>query len=276
MKTFRTIRKLCAPRWLTEEEGELLGYTLDLLRDGAVERVRLGLMARLPQNDPTGETTAPPDAIALMGRDRRVIRGLGESLQSYARRLIAWLDDRKTAGNPFALMQKLAEYTGPGCKFRTVDARGNWYTRDVDGTRSLVLNQANWEWDDHPTDPITGKQRWARFWVIIYPPATLWTPQPFDWGDVAGPDWGEPTYTWGTTATIEEVQTVRAIVADWKPLHARCVNIIIAFDLASFDPAAAVDAAGMPNGLWENWGRIIDGVMRPARLSTARYWDGVN
>jgi hypothetical protein len=52
------------------------------------------------------------------------------------------------------------------------------------------------------------------------------------------------------------------------------MNIIIAFDPASFDPQAAIDAAGMPNGLWGRWGKTVDGVCVPARLTTARYWDG--
>lgn len=273
MLTFRTIRRLLGPPWLTTGEAGLVGYSLDLLKDAFVERVRLGLLVRFPFQGPDG-TTAPPDALAAIGRARGVRRGLNESAASYANRCLRWLDDRKTQGSPFALMQKLAEYTGPGCKFRTVDTRGNWYTREVDGSTSYVLKRANWEWDDHPVDIPSGKNRWSRFWVFIYPPATLWTPQPFDWGDVAGPDWGDPVDTWGTTATGDQVKTIQAIVNEWKPAGTRCVNIIIAFDPASFDPAAAVDDPGMPNGQWEFDGRVVGGVMVPARLDTARYWDG--
>ncbi len=49
---FRTSRVKLAPRWLTEGEGGLLGYALDVVKDAFVERVRLGLMARLPENEP--------------------------------------------------------------------------------------------------------------------------------------------------------------------------------------------------------------------------------
>lgn len=271
--SFREIRKSLAPRWLTDGDGELVGYSLDLVKDAFVERVRLGLMVRFPQQGPDG-TPAPSDALAAMGRDRRVVRGITESLDGYARRLLTWLDDRKTTGNAFALMQKLSEYTGPGCVFKTVDAQGNWYLRAADGTRSFVYKRQNWEWDDHPVDPISGKRRWSRFWVIIHPPASLWLPQN-DWGDAAGPDWGEQTNTWGSTATADQVATVRAIIADWKDAGTRCVNVIIAFDPASFDPSAAVNDAGMPNFLWEHWSINVAGVQVPARLSTARYWDGV-
>jgi len=256
---FRTTRKKIAPRWLTEGDGELVGYSLDLIKDAFVERVRLGLLARFPQQDATG-TPGAPDALAAMGRDRRVVKGLSETDASYARRLLAWLDDRKTAGNPFALMQKLAEYTGAGPAFRTVDMHGNWYERAADGTRSFLLKQENWDWDNTVTS-----ERWARFWVIIYPNG-LWTSE----DDYADPiDWNEEGHTWGTTATSEEVETVRALVADWKPAGTRCVNIIIALDPASFDPTAPE-----PDGLWGHWSKVVAGVRVPARLSTARYWRG--
>ncbi len=197
------------------------------------------------------------------------MRGINESAESYAARLVLWLDDRKTAGNPFALMRKLSEYTGAGCVFRTVDARGNWYTRAVDGTQTLLLAQGNWNWDDRPTDSI-GRTRWSRFWVIVYPPASLWGESRL-WGQGA---WGDTTASIGTSALVDQVSTMRAIVADWKPAGTRCVNIIEAFDPASFDPTAAVDAAGMPGGFWEHWSRFFGNTRIPARLDTARFWDG--
>jgi hypothetical protein len=258
---FRTTRRHISPRWLTSGDGELVGYSLDLVKDAFVERARLGLLARLPE-------TAPTDALVAIGRDRRVVRGIGETDASYAQRLIRWLDDRKRAGNPYALLQKLAEYLGPLPSLRTVDNRGNWYSRAADGTESAVLNEGNWDWDGN-------EDRWSRFWVIIYPNG-LWTESQFDWGDTAGPDWGENNgTTWGSTAPSEHVQSVRFIISDWKPAGTRCVNIIIAFDNASFDPTASVSAPGMPNGLWGGWSKNVGGVQVPARLDTARYWDGV-
>src|SRR5579872_336382 len=115
---FRVARKFLGPAWLTQNgDGELLGYALDKLKDGFVERLRLGLLARLPQNDPTGQTTAPDDALAAMGRDRRIVRGINELSTAYAVRLLRWLDDWKNAGNAFALMRQLAGYTGAGPAF---------------------------------------------------------------------------------------------------------------------------------------------------------------
>lgn len=261
-KRFRYLRKFLGPeRFTSDGESLLIGASLDVVKDGYFEVWRQSLLARFPE-------TAPPDGLAQMGRDRRVIRGINESSESYAQRLLRWLDDRQTAGNAFALMQKLAEYTGPLCSFRTVDARGNWYSRSADGTLSLHLKEANWDWDGLPV----GK-RWARFWVIIYPNG-LWTEGP-GWGDDDAPTWGDAGTTWGSTATPEQVATIRFLIRDWKPDGTRCVNVIVAFDPTSFDPTAALHAPGMPDGLWGSWSKNVDGVQVPARLSSARYWDGV-
>ena len=138
----------------------------------------------------------------------------------------------------------------------------------ADGTRSVAINKANWDWDSDPYALV----RWSRFWVVIYPNG-LWSPGP-NWGD-AGFVYGTPGQTWGTTATTDQVASVQAIVSDWKPAGTRCVNIIVAFDNASFDPATARDGSGLPDGTWGRWGKYVGGVAVPARLATARYWDGV-
>lgn len=266
---FRASRKFLGPAWLTQNgESELLGYALDAFKDGLIERTRKGHLARFPQNDPTGQTTAPDDALAEIGRDRRIVRGINEPSTTYAVRLIRWLDDWKTSGNPFALMHQLRGYLGSLPLLRTVDARGNWYTLAPDGTKTALINQANWDWDGDPSALV----KWSRFWVVIYPNG-LWTQGP-NWGDV-GFVYGTPGQTWGSTATLDEVVSVRSIVSDWKPAGTRCVNIIIAFDNASFDPTTPRDGAGLPNGAWGGWAKYVGGIAVPARLSTARYWDGI-
>jgi hypothetical protein len=272
---FRISRRFMGPSWLTgaagtktqRDDGQLLGWTLDALKDAFTERLREGLLVRFPQWDPTG-TPGPADALAAIGRDRVIVRGIGETTTSYAARLIQWLNDWAVAGNPFALMKQLAGFTGPGPSFRTVDVRGNWFSRDASGNLSVVLNKANWDWDGSPT----ALQRWSRFWVIIYPNG-LWEPSPA-WGS-PGLVYGTPGQTWGSTATTGEVNTIQGIVSTWKPAGTRCVNIILAFDPTSFNPETARDSTGLPDGLWGHWSTSVSGQRVPSRLSTARYWDGV-
>lgn len=263
-RTFRTIRSTLAPRWLTEGEGKLVGYALDLVKDAAAQRAYLGLLARFPQNDPQGATTAPPDALAAMGRDRRLYRGIAETDQQYAARLKSWLDDRRTAGTAFTMMKQLHAYTGTqnGVSFRVVDNSGNWYTRSASGVESASLGLANWNWDNKPND-------WSRFWVIVYP-GTLWATTTSKYG--AGlKKWGlgGGAGAYGATITPEQAKTLTALVNDWKPAGTTCMHVILAFDPASFSPTAPE-----PDGTWGKFYKYSGGVAVASRLATARYLDG--
>lgn len=261
---FRTRNKQFGPRWLVGDgsegdESTLIQYSLDLVLDAAMRRTYLGMLARYP--DAAAELGIE-GALEAIGRDRRTLRGLGpETDASYATRLKRWLHDAKKRGSPFMLMQKLQEYIAAGSSFRTVDARGNWFSRSAAGVETYTLNTGNWNWDSTvPSSP-----QWARFWVIIYP-GTRWS-HSANWG--SGQLWGDTEKTWGTTATPSEVAGVRGIVADWKPAGTRCVNIIIAFDAASFNPASPE-----PDGTWGKPHKVVAGVHVPSRLTTADYWDG--
>jgi hypothetical protein len=243
------------PSWLTTGEGELVVYSLTVIMDATLERLRQGVLARFPEY-------APADALQFLARDRRIILGRSES----AARLITWLDAHKVRGTPYALHDQLRAYCGVDLMVRTVDARGNWYTTAANGTRTAVIDEGNWEWDS------VAASSWSRFWVIIYSNAGPWTIAG-TWGDAvlwgAGV-WGTPGATWGTSATSDDVAAVRAIVRDWKPAGTTCEWIVIAFDPASFDPAAPEPSGGD----FVNWHKDSAGTSVPARLSTARYWRG--
>lgn len=258
---FRTRNKQFGPRWLVDDDDEStrIQYSLDLVLDAAMRRTYLGMLARYP--DAAAELGIE-GALEAIGRDRRTLRGLGpETDASYATRLKRWLHDAKKRGSPFMLMQKLQEYIAAGSSFRTVDARGNWFSRSATGVETYTLNTGNWNWDSTvPSSP-----QWSRFWVIIYP-GTRWS-HSANWG--SGQLWGDTERTWGTTATPSEVAGVRGIVADWKPAGTRCQNIIIAFDAASFNPASPE-----PDGTWGKPHKVVAGVHVPSRLTTADYWDG--
>jgi hypothetical protein len=263
-RTFRTIRRSVAPRWLTDGEGGLVGYALDLMKDALAQRTYLGLLARLPQNDPLGLTTAPPDALVQMSRDRRVFRGIFDTDQQFAVKLRNWRTPRRTAGAAFTLLSQLHAYVGTasGVSFRTVDNSGNWYARSAAGVETSSLAMGNWNWDGDTA-------AWSRFWVIIYP-GTLWPVTTQRWG-TTGAVWGSAPNLWGSTAiTPEQVVTLQAIVNDYKPAGTTCVSIILASDLASFNPASPE-----PDGLWGRPHKIVGGVVVPSRLTTARYLEGV-
>jgi hypothetical protein len=262
---FRHIIVNAAPPWLQGYVGSRLLYTCGLILDECAEFVTQGVQARMPG-------IGTPTALPYVGRDRKIIRGFDEDDDGYAARLPLWLDvdHHKTRGNPYALITQLKGYLAPfECRIRTVDNNGTWFTEEANGTRSVDLAEGNWDWD--------GSTDWSRFWVIIYPAGTpaVWSigddvGDPTLWGDCTV---GNPTYTVGTTATVNQVQTIRQIVTDWKPAGTVCPNIIIAFDQASFDPTLPPGDPLLPGG---DWGTHGDGLSTRgrARLTTARYWKG--
>lgn len=247
------------PWWLSSEPA--VAGSLALLVDDYLDRAKRSLLARFP-------AYAPDDAaLAAMGRDRLIVRGINEPSAAYAQRLSRALDDHKTRGNPFALLRQLRAYLQADCVVRTVDWRGNWYTIEADGTEVATIPGANWDWNGGAVN------EWARFWVIIYPVGGTdpWAISG-NWGDAdlwGSGVWGTAGKTIGTTATPDQVAAVRQIIRDWKPAGTTCEWIIVAFDETTFTPAGSTD----PAGEWGTWGNHTGA---PVRLASARYWRGVS
>lgn len=246
------------PSWLTRDEGELVLYSLGVIGDAFLTRLYQGLFARFPEY-------APESALGHHGRDRKIIRGRGESAAAYGARLKRWLDDHRRRGNPFARMDQLFAYLQADVVLRNVDHAGNWFTRAVDGTLSYVVAAGNWNWDGLPY------QYWARFWPIIFTTSALWE-RDGTWND--GETWGQAgTGTWGSTATREEVDTVRSIVREWSAEHARALWIIISFSGSAFDPAQS--APPLPDGTWKHHSKNVGGTQVRARDDDGIYWNGI-
>lgn len=261
MATFRDTILNIVPGWLRGPFAERLLYALGLVNDAIGDATQAGVASRFP-----GEN---PGAFPRLGQQRRIARGFAESDDAYAVRLRRWLRSWDVAGNPIELMRQLQGYLSPfPVRIRCVTNAGAWTTLEADGSWSYH-KAAAWDWDSGNVGPVEQAARRSRFWIIIYPPAELWTEgpnldDPLLWGGAIG----TPGYTIGSTATPEQVLDIQTIVSTWKSAASACQNIIIAFDSASFDPTQT--GPGFPDGLWGKWGKDGD----PARLGTAIYWDG--
>lgn len=238
-------------------------YAMALVLDALSQRQSMGTAAKFP-------SYAPDDALNLIGRDRLIVRGPDESVSSYQARLIRYLSDHKVRGNPWALMEQIRGYCSPhAVKVRTVDEHGNWRFIDSDGTRSRTLGD-DWDWDGSAlTDA------WGRFWLIIEPASLSepWAPGP----DIGDPDlWdgeiGTPGYTIGSTATPNDVASIRSIVKAWKRAGVKCVNVILSFRSAQFIPSSSDNPDGSPS--WSGYSYNNAGTQVPARDFFGRYWLG--
>lgn len=273
-----------------------LAYTFALVFDSLIDGLFDGRRASFP-----GQTDLVPnwgkflsfDALSAIGRDRRLPRGFAESISAYAERLRDWRSSWRRVGTARAIMEQIRAATAPSnVRIRLVSADGQWHTLETDGTFRLQNNYGQgfvinpdgttlydtdsahpWDWDS--SDPEVSADRF-RFWVIIYAPAAV----PLDategtLGDATS-FYGEPLKTIGTSATTPYVEQVRSIIGEWKAAGVKVPYIIISFDPNAFDPLTPgpYPAPGMPDGTWQNHGRVVGGVRVATRFPQARYWKG--
>lgn len=244
------------PWWLSEGDGGKVLASLSLMSDDFKARAKNALLARFPDY-------APDDAaLAALGRDRRIVRGINEPAAAYAARLKRALDDLRRRGSPFALLEQLQAYLQAPCVVHTVDVSGNWFSIDAAGVETSNLMLGDWVWDALPA------AQWSRFFVVIHPVALV-TPWHITGlfgaaGAVAESD------TLGTTATPDQVAQMRQIVRDWKPAHAKCEWIIVSYDAAEFGPGTGT----VTSGLFGDWSKVVSGVRVASRFADARYISG--
>lgn len=243
--------RFLGPKWLTrdkdvgpakvETDSRVL-YTMALYYDATVDRIERGIKQRFPGGG------AAADALPYIGRDRNIIRGPAQSRASWELQLIRAWDDWQLAGIAWSLLEQRRAFLSPfAMRLATVDVHAKWSIIGADGARSVEKATA-WNWD-------TLNSRWWRFWTVIdmtgFEP---WEPSP-PWGDpdLWGGAWGTPGYTWGSTATPDDIAGLRRIVRTWKPEGTFCEFIVIVFDNTSgaFEPDATAPPA--PDGDWHLW-----------------------
>jgi hypothetical protein len=252
-----------APPWLRGGVAEKFLYSLGLPQDAQLEKLQQGFKAGMP-----GYGT--PTALPIVGNQRRIIRGFQESDASYIHRLQEFLTTWAHAGSPYAILTSLAGFVSPAIlTMRTVSPEGTWATCD-DGETVWWTRNSIWDWDSINKYP---QGLWFRFWTIIYA-GSLWTTEG-TWGD--GKTWGDGG-TWGSTMTDSQVQTIRAIVRQWKAAHnvqgpiGHNGGIIVSFDDTWFNPHLG---GNVPDGTWGRWAFVVGGVYVASRTGPiAIYLDG--
>lgn len=236
---FREAFYTLLPSWLTQEEGEKVAFSLAAVKDAFVQRTREGLLARFPQY-------GPADAFEFHGRDRKIIRGLNESDETYAARLLRWLDDHPNRGGPYALLEQVGAFwdnafaSGP-LDLYLIFRNGRTFHRDPT-TKEITYTNITWDYDSLP-----GK--WARWWLVIYWPDGsigadgLWS-DPGTWDDGG---------VWDSNLDGETVERLRRVPRAWNAAH--CTNGNGKIILLGGDPPP--ELWDFPAGTWDDpgvWG----------------------
>jgi hypothetical protein len=269
VRRFRGLRYFW-PSWLTGKgDGDKIAYTLEALADVFVERIRLGLEARMPGR-------AGDSALRLITGDRGLLRGRSETEAELAPRLKAWRTPRTHAvrGNAYEALLQIWYYWG-GIYAATVDAHGLRHVIEADDapdvdtlpnpdTLAVWLDGGNTAWDGADPDV-----QWSRFWIILRPPASMGVEATPDLGDpdLWGGALGTPGFTLGQVGvTPDDVSAMRALFQEyaWGP-----GNSVAEWCIVALDPDAAPEPE--PDGQWRYWS--TDDVTRVASRSTDfRYW----
>lgn len=203
--------RICPP-WLRRRVGSALMRGLGLQIDVETDRNVDGLELRFPDG-------TQPDALAFIGRERRILRGPGEDSETFAVRLRGWWDAHRTRGNPHALLRQMRAYF---LSSNPVDIEeiANSGTRHVinSATGAIVLDSvAGWTGDGlYPT-------KWARFFIFMDLGATLFLHVPLL------TESGEPLTTEDGEGILVEVaisafgdaerELICAVPREWSAAH---------------------------------------------------------
>jgi hypothetical protein len=255
-KNFVQLYRWLVPGWLRWGEGDGVLLSLSQLLDEYTMRLRDGIARRFPSYAADANDDV---ALAMIGKDRGIIRGRSETTEHYAARLVEWRYPRghRVRGSAFALLTQISEYFG-GVQCWTVDANGTRHARSAAGEEYFDYGSA-WDWDDRPDEEV------YRFWVVL------------DGSSFAGeqPDFGDPTLWADAGGTIgqtgvaaEDVRAMRRLMTGraWRPAGTQPMWVIVTLTpiLGTTLPA--------PDATWKNWSRNVGGTQVATRSPLYRYW----
>lgn len=227
--TFRDSMLLRAPSWLRRGFAGKLLYVLGCIIDALVDWTTAAVRIRFPG-------VYSPESLGLIGRERRISRGLFESDETYAARLTLWLDAHATRGGPYAMLEQLHAFFAPN-NFRIdlVYRTGRRFILAADGT--ITRDDIPWNADLQP-------DRWARWWLFYHFP----TPIASD-GTWNSPGTWDDGGVWDSSLTISEAANYRIVPRDWNGAHTTGAVVVIAPNCGLWD---------YPPGIWDEPGATWD------------------
>lgn len=189
-----TIEK--SPGWLLGPYGQAWLLAMASGKDFISQAVRDAIACRMP-------LVAPPDALPLIGEERGLPRGPGESAAGYAVRLTQALVSWQWAGTPYGLLT--AMYLAGFPTVRVQCQSGKQFT--LNGVTGNVDVDLASSWMAAPVDLGGVPKRWSDVAVLIAKP---W---PAAWGGTPPAD--------GSL----DCQTAQAVIRAWKGAVNRCVKL---------------------------------------------------
>jgi hypothetical protein len=195
--------------WLKGANGQKWMEATGLSIDQMAELWRSAVRQRFP-------FFAASDALASLGTERQMERGLTESEATYRNRIhLAW-DLWLTAGSHGSMLRVLRDMGYPNAAIVQQNGMGSTLLGDVAqmvnlGTNPLLGGIPWWTFD-------TNDLMWSRFAVLFFPPF------PAGWTNIQTPP--SPS----SLPSDSEVDIIRRTIQKWKPAKATLVGISVMLD----------------------------------------------
>ncbi len=232
--TFRDAIRKAVPVWLQKGNAEKILYALAIQFDGLTDAVTAGVKARFPG-------LYSPESLAVLGRDRRIRRGRYDTDQTYATRLLRWLDDHANRGGPYAMLQQIHAHFAPNnFPIELVYASGARFALATDGT---ITRDYTFPLDGDPA-------QWARWtlyyhWPVSYGSDGTWG-APGLWGDGG---------VWGSNVPPDTVTDLKLVPTEWNAAHALGTLVLLGPG-AGLWGVPPTDTWGMGGDVWDVYVRL--------------------
>lgn len=282
-----------APTWLSNIDDVPIGqggrvvWGSTLPGDALLDKMLQAVDARLP-------TRAQPDALALIGADRAMPQGPGETTDAYARRLQQAFETWQHAGQAPTVMRQVLIALGTQCKIAIVatpQGTGQGYFTSFRAEQDVSLPPARWVevwwWDTgygvggapsgkngRDPHPLTMASAWWRMWLV------LWSVAPDAWAQPAptlgssGPALGDPSICLGFNVPAGVIESIRTTIRTWKCAHAWYRWIVVSFD-PLFADWAAVGVFYPTSGQYGDPVQVVSGVQKYLPPASLRFCPGV-
>jgi len=154
--TLRHMRDLIrdlSPEWLRGDVWYPVLYTVGLQLDTMLDAAAAAIEHRIPN-------LRSDESLPLLGRDRRMPRGLLESDATYGRRLRRYIDSNKRRGGPHELLVQLRAFHDPApADIQVIYRSGRRFT--IDGSGTITMDDVTgWGPDATP-------ELWASYTVLL-------------------------------------------------------------------------------------------------------------
>jgi hypothetical protein len=224
---FKSAMLQISPPWLRRVVGAKLMESLGEEADDLLDRFVSGVKLRFPTDD------ADPDALARIGRERRIRRGPGELGQTYARRVRTWWDDHRTRGGAFAMLRQLYAFWRDSLNPRMDVVYHSGTRRWVDSDGVITRDAITWS-----APPNGDPAAWANIWVFYHlgDAITETFVLTTDDGDPLVTDEGDELVALVTsedgTISDELAEQFLCIPREWSAAHIQRVTVVLLYGSA--------------------------------------------